>query len=106
MADYIDREVLRTYMIAGISLAETFNIDGCLDDKINAYKECLNVVDGDMPSVDAVEVIRCRDCKYKVIKRNMILCSRLVASLKNTDYEPLYIQINDDDYCKWGEKNE
>ncbi len=64
MNDYIDREVLRTYMLAGISLAETFNKDGCLNDKINAYKECLSIVDEDMPSIDALEVIRCKDCKY------------------------------------------
>lgn len=42
------------------------------------------------PSIDAVPVIRCKDCKY--YKENTLACSRY--------------GLEDDDYCSWAERKE
>lgn len=50
----------------------------------------------DAPTVDAVPVVRCRDCKYaknaKVNKKGFRICP---AS---------HMEIVDDDYCSYGER--
>lgn len=43
-----------------------------------------------MPSIDAVQVIRCKDCKY--YKENTLACGRY--------------GLEDDDYCSWAERKE
>ena len=43
-----------------------------------------------VPSIDAVQVIRCKDCKY--YKENTLACSRY--------------GLEDDDYCSWAERRE
>lgn len=52
----------------------------------------------DAPTVDAVPVIRCRDCEYaknaKVNKKGYRICP---AS---------HMEIVDDDYCSYGEREE
>lgn len=47
------------------------------------------------PSVDAVEVVRCKECKNKV-----------TSSEYGSYCDKMLIDIKDDDFCKWGEKNE
>ena len=52
----------------------------------------------DAPTVDAVPVIRCRECKYaknaKVTKKGFRICPAL------------HMEIVDDDYCSYGEREE
>lgn len=52
----------------------------------------------DAPTVDAVPVVRCRECKYakkaKVNKKGFRICP---AS---------HMEIVDDDYCSYGEREE
>lgn len=43
-----------------------------------------------LPSADVVEVVRCKDCKY----RDRSVC----------DYSAVYIRPNG--YCQWGERSE
>ena len=52
----------------------------------------------EIPTIDAVEVVRCKDCKY---------------SFYDKDYESYncrkheYVECFDaDDYCSWGERND
>lgn len=49
----------------------------------------------DAPTVDAVEVVRCKDCKYN----NDGICCYLTTRVFS-------LFVKDADYCKWGEKNE
>lgn len=42
------------------------------------------------PAIDAVQVVRCKDCKY--YKENTLVCSRY--------------GLEDDDYCSWAERRE
>ena len=61
-----------------------------------------------LPSVDAVQVVRCRDCKYSYIfepwegKNAVRYCNQLRrAYVKDSDL-PVY----DDDFCSHGERRE
>lgn len=47
------------------------------------------------PTIDAVQVVRCKDCKW----RNTIGCDSYVASRDERCCE-------DDDFCKWGERKD
>lgn len=59
---------------------------------------------GTLPTVDAVDVVRCKDCfycrKYNEIwqlpKRDVLLCIRLYGG----DGE----EVSAEDYCSWGER--
>lgn len=52
----------------------------------------------DAPTVDAVQVVKCRECMYaknaKVNKKGFLICP---AS---------HMEIVDDDYCSYGEREE
>ena len=84
MADYIDRE----------ELLKEFELYG------NQSPVALSFIDEtkDAPSVDAVEVVRCKDCKHK----HEDFCYKL--SIIDDKQNSYYLVVNDNDYCKWGEK--
>ena len=101
MADYIDREELLK-RIDEVSKS----IDFVADDKyvnkdwIAGQRMRLENVKFDvehMPSVDAVEVVRCKDCKH----HKYGLC--FVFSFEGK-YEDFKFNTEDDFFCKWGEK--
>lgn len=50
---------------------------------------CVEWVKG-LPSIDAVQVVRCKDCKY--YKENTLVCGKY--------------GLEDDDYCSWAERRE
>lgn len=87
MADYIDREELlkelhRRHWEVMVDFIEM---------EFPVVKERID----DMPSVDAVEVVRCKDCKhrYKSSAYEHERCDRLIIPV-----------LDDDFFCKWGEK--
>lgn len=47
----------------------------------------------DAPTVDAVEVVRCKDCKYQAV----MWCWR-----KQEDHTPF--RVGSDDFCSYGER--
>lgn len=51
-------------------------------------EKTLDQIIDEEPSIDAVPVIRCKDCKY--YKENTLACSRY--------------GLEDDDYCSWAER--
>lgn len=60
MADLIDRQAV-------IDMLQRLAYDdwnqGVCTTWANAYSECADMVE-DLPSADAVEIVRCKDCKY------------------------------------------
>ena len=50
----------------------------------------------DAPTIDAVQVVRCKDCKH--IVRNDGVCKVL-----SNNYEPP-VYVDDDDFCSHGER--
>lgn len=99
MADYIDREEL----LKEEQIFQQYN-SAIKDDE---YIRAVTVADIEsQPSVDAVEVVKCKDCKHKVTSKYGSYCDKIFMA--NDDYkeELEYINIKDDDFCKWGDKNE
>lgn len=79
MADYIDREEFKNEYRNG------------------EVRSAIEVIDS-MPSVDAVEVVRCKDCKYRRVSILEDICARYKNDIS------VWFVVKDDDYCKWGEK--
>ncbi len=102
MADYIDREELlkkHMHFVKG----EEFNLNRPV--AVVKTKDILN-----MPSIDTIEIVRCKDCKYRS-KAKPYFCMKF-SEIDTEEYHfctsediisfPLW--VNDTDYCKWGEK--
>ena len=81
-------------------------------DKINYYDhtECMGHGDfetvrtvtdkeiAEIPTVDAVEVVRCRDCKHYEIHKPKVL--------ENCERNGYIIPMKPDDFCSYGERKE
>lgn len=69
-----------------------------LDSLAEGYTEAAHIIKHISPTVDAVPVVRCRDCVYaqsaKINKKGYRICP---AS---------HMEITDDDFCSYGEKKE
>lgn len=100
MADYIERKKLKdklnnTNILWSIKCKPKVKeqIGSLVEDICKNYLRIIN----NMPSVDAVEVVRCKDCKYRI--KNY--CTRLSQNANN-----YFLFVKDTDFCKWGEKDE
>lgn len=51
-----------------------------------------------MPTIDAVEVVRCKDCKFGVYEKG--------RGIYHIRCEILEFLFQDDDYCSYGERRE
>lgn len=72
-----------------------------VDDEPTLTKSCVRMTIRHMPTVDAVPVVRCKDCKYQDKGENES------ESWNVCNYRPwLYFSINDDDYCSNGERKD
>ena len=52
----------------------------------------------EVPTIDAVSVVRCKECKHFVISEG-------VCSLLSNNYEPP-VYCGDEDFCSWGRRKE
>ena len=60
-----------------------------------------------IPTVDAVEVVRCKDCKwYKESKHSELRPIRFCYRLRNNDGVPVGYNWDDNDFCSYGERKE
>ena len=61
----------------------------------------------DAPIVDAVEVVRCKDCKwYKESKYSEIRPMRFCYRLRNNDGVRVGYNWDENDFCSYGERRE
>ena len=73
------------------------NVSALYEEAVWAKEDCLTEIEA-APTVDAVEVVRCRECKYR-FKNNGY----------NKDGCPIIdanIWMDDDDFCSHGEREE
>ena len=84
MADYIDREEFKNEYRNG------------------EVRSAIEVIDS-MPSVDAVKVVRCKDCKRNV-EGFCAEFERIMPSGQQGGVRHEWHKVNDNDFCKWGEK--
>ena len=60
---------------------------------------------GEQPTVDAVEVVRCKDCKW--YKEGKYLApNKFCYRLKERSGEHIGYNYSDDDFCSYGERRE
>ena len=90
MPRYIDAEKLEQHFEYCIS--EAYNTNGVTEDFVTALRATRN-----QPTVDVVEVVRCKDCKYKVEEyENFLICGVFCNSYG------LPFRISPNDYCSCG----
>lgn len=82
-------------------IAEAYNTNGVTEDFVTALRATRN-----QPTVDVVEVVRCKDCKYAHywygnddIGNTKYLCHYI-------EYDTFYPDVFADDYCSRGERRE
>lgn len=73
---------------------------GSKEMSIDEAKKTFDTIIDVQPTVDAVEVVRCKDCKWWKTKY-MRLGERKVCVIEA--YEPVR---NEDEYCSWAERRE
>ena len=59
------------------------------------------------PAVDAVEVVRCRDCKYAILLRKpegKLIADCWIRKMNSEDEQ--FCMVSGDDFCSWGERRE
>lgn len=98
MSDYIKREdaynLLREKWKAAESREDIFEADTVRQDAVEI---------SNLPTVDAVEVVRCKDCKYQhKLGGRSGWCDRAVVDAG--DYVKGIVSANDDDYCSDAER--
>ena len=76
-------------------------------ERLEAERQWISVEDiADAPTVDAVEVVRCKDCKYYCQdKINGVICRHPALDF-DTECFDHWINTNPDDFCSYGELKE
>ena len=57
------------------------------------------------PTVDAVPVVRCRDCKHWILDQHGCVCN-LHSEKENEDYPAFAVQMLSNDFCSYGERKD
>jgi len=97
MSDFIDRQAALEILKKTISVNKNPNHDARIwEEGMN----CAMTIIGAEPSVDAVEVVRCKDCKYYYYADNRIPSERGWACANDGCY------ASQNDYCSWGERKD
>ena len=99
MNDLISREVAVSILRARANMAL-----GDVKDAASFFDYCANMIEK-IPAVDAVHVVRCRDCVYYECGEHfpdMQFCCRLCAD----DGTPARYNFGPNDFCSYGETPE
>lgn len=70
--EYIDRKALEIELNHRLNFLMAKN--GAYDHYTSGFDECVDKVEN-FPSVDAVEVVRCKNCKYLMIQNGCGKCA-------------------------------
>ena len=64
----------------------------------------------DAPTVDAVEVVRCKDCKHKTVTSDGMVCECALPTKTMKDYyiygSTILARVEPDAFCSYGERRE
>ena len=98
MTHYIDAEKTKERFLK--YMEECYETDtGLYVDVIAGVNACCNLIDYEIEAVDAVPVIRCKDCKYS--SPNQVYGCRIHSFADELD-KRMYA----DDFCSLGERKE
>ncbi len=79
MAEYIEREKAKQRLVYDYAYAAA------------------NILD-EIPAADVVEVVRCKDCKYRYVPAS---CALWYATFYGKEY---FVERGDNFYCSYGER--
>ena len=96
MAEYIEREALMALLEERIEYL--FKENGDYDHHTNGFDEAVGKVEDFPVAADAVEVVRCKDCKHENVNH--------AISDKNTWCDYWGIDPCFDDFCSYGERRD
>ena len=65
----------------------------------------LKIIIRDQPTVDAMEVVRCKDCEHWSVDQYGCVC-KLHSEKENTDYPAFEVQMLPTDFCSYGERKD
>ena len=83
-------------LISRLSLKQSIVVSAILEDK----KTLEQIIDEE-PSVDAVLIVRCEECKHY---KQSNVADRKMCSRKDADGVPVCYDFLPDDWCKYGER--
>ena len=90
-------------LIDADALMDDVEMDGALYACLGAVDDVRFLVDS-QPTVDAVEVVRCKDCKsWKCLMEDRGLCKHPTFTLEDDAIDPL---TKPNDFCSYGERRE
>lgn len=90
--EYIDREALETELNHRLNFLMAKN--GSYDHYTSGFDECVDKVEN-FHSIDAVEVVRCKDCKHLMFSDCYGECGKGYMGI-----------VNPDGFCSYGERKE
>ena len=96
--EYIERQKLLTHLYKRLNYLREEN--GSYDHYTDGYEEAVDKVE-DFPTVDVVEVVRCKDCKHLTVRNS----PTLYAYCEKTKYrfEPFQTDTRTHS-CSYGER--
>ena len=96
MAEYINREELLKDIDDSVRFSTR---NGVSAEMRGAHKIVDRIVSA--PTVDVVEVVRCRDCKFAFPYNDYYYCENEDSPFTNSDWA---VCPNGDDFCSYGER--
>lgn len=98
----IDADALKAIRFHDLPYSQIVPTDCDTDDKVSAYKsgwnDAIDAIINSAPTVDAVEVVRCKECKHNY--HNMIPSGEAEHGCTKC----VELPITADFYCAWGER--
>ena len=104
MSDYIKREDALNGCKQWLEPKERDELDTMWNHGIEA---CLNEIKHHTPTVNAVEVVRCKDCKH-YHKDDMMPVHPMLGggTVIENHCDMSCMKLKDDDYCSYGERKD
>lgn len=99
MVNRMDDLISRQAAIDALVEELAYKPEGYWDSGLNQYD--VEVVLNQQPSIDAVEIVRCKDCRW--YKSNLMWDGKAVKICAKEAYEPVR---KEDDFCSYGERKD
>lgn len=81
------------------------NVLAMYEESVAAKEDCLREIE-EAPTVDAVVVMRCKDCKYYRNHPNGLCYLHTEPKANGRGYSGEAVCVEPDDFCSYGERRE
>ena len=104
MDDLISRQVLLAEQFASLECILQANKDAGFDVYKRGWNDALQTVYDNAPSADAVEIVRCRDCKHKHRTEYAYNGMVVLSCYKTYDFNGFSAEVEPNHFCSYGER--